>query len=351
MIANETTAKMLERVRALLAKAESTTFPEEADAFRAKADELMTRYSIELWQVEMAQEGTQRRVVPEVRWFDWSWWNRKADLYRSALHEVFGDLAVHCRCRMVYAKQEWRDGSLRFPVVGLPQDLDYMDLLFTHLMLDLIKKVDPQPEPAREVVAEGYRLRMSGLDWMEITRRMIAVGMVEDPEPGASWRREGGWKHRHPERYRLSERIGGQVRRYAKENGLDERWPHVKTFRRNFADGYSTEVGRRLRAMRRDSEASYDADHAAGSMALAVRDIAEVVREQVYVIWPDLRPHPTDCECAECKERRKPVRTRRAPEYTYDPRAQDQGRDAGSRVALQNPAGARLRQRGELPAS
>jgi hypothetical protein len=31
-------AKKLEVVRALLAKAEGTTFPEEADAFRAKAD-------------------------------------------------------------------------------------------------------------------------------------------------------------------------------------------------------------------------------------------------------------------------------------------------------------------------
>jgi hypothetical protein len=38
---------LLNKVRALLAKAESTTFPEEADAFRAKAYELMTKYQIE----------------------------------------------------------------------------------------------------------------------------------------------------------------------------------------------------------------------------------------------------------------------------------------------------------------
>jgi hypothetical protein len=39
--------RMLERVRALLAKAESTTFPEEAEALSAKAQELMARYSID----------------------------------------------------------------------------------------------------------------------------------------------------------------------------------------------------------------------------------------------------------------------------------------------------------------
>jgi Protein of unknown function (DUF2786) len=43
--------KMLGRVRALLAKAESTEFPEEADAFTEKAQELMTRYSIDVAMV------------------------------------------------------------------------------------------------------------------------------------------------------------------------------------------------------------------------------------------------------------------------------------------------------------
>ena len=39
--------KMLAKVQALLAKAESTPYPEEAAAFVAKAQELMTRYAID----------------------------------------------------------------------------------------------------------------------------------------------------------------------------------------------------------------------------------------------------------------------------------------------------------------
>ncbi len=40
-------ARMLDRVRALLSKAESTEFPHEAEAFTAKAQELMARHSID----------------------------------------------------------------------------------------------------------------------------------------------------------------------------------------------------------------------------------------------------------------------------------------------------------------
>src|SRR6266704_2970169 len=39
--------RQLERVRALLAKAESTSFAEEAEAYTAKAQELMARHSID----------------------------------------------------------------------------------------------------------------------------------------------------------------------------------------------------------------------------------------------------------------------------------------------------------------
>ncbi|RMB71755.1 DUF2786 domain-containing protein [Rhodococcus sp. SBT000017] len=42
-----TDSKMLGRIRGLLAKAESTQFPAEAEALSAKAQDLMTRYAID----------------------------------------------------------------------------------------------------------------------------------------------------------------------------------------------------------------------------------------------------------------------------------------------------------------
>lgn len=345
-------AKMLERVRALLAKAASTNFPEEADAFRAKADELMTNYSINLWQVQMAQDGVQRTVKPEAREFDWSWWSKGADLYRSALSNIFQDVVHHCRCQMVWDKQNWsRDNGkyvLKFPVVGLPADLDYMDMLFTHLMMDLIRQVDPLPDPEQGLIENCQRLRLAGLDWFEITRRLIDAGMVEDPEPGQPWRRTGGWKNRLPLRYRLSERLGSQTRKWAKANDERTGYPHVKTYRRNFSLGYADRVNARLREMCRSSTAAYDRGHEAGSMALAVRDIREVVRAEVYAIWPDLAPHEAGCRCQRCKDRRKPVRGRKAPEYAYDRNAMRAGEQAGDRVDLASAPGSRLRSTPEL---
>lgn len=360
-------AKQLERVRALLAKAASTPFPEEADAFRAKADELMTAYSIDAYMVQMAQEGTQRTIKPEVRWMELDWWNRNADIYRTPLWWMFNATARHCRVEVVQRKESWlAGGGLREPLVGLPADLDYFDLLFTNLMMDMIGQVDPQPKAEEDLIANCQRMRMAGLDWFEITRRLVKAGMVEDPQPatvkgwdgeerphpyGERWVRDGGWKHNHPERYRLSERLGSQTRAAAKANGWRTDYPHVKTFRRNFAEGYEDQVSMRLRAMSRASREAFDKGHEAGSMALAVRDIASVVKAKVYEEWPDLAPHDPECECDACHARkctdpnckrprcvakRKPVRVRRAPEYTYDHSARQAGRAAGEKVALEN---------------
>ncbi|MBT8224522.1 MAG: DUF2786 domain-containing protein [Dactylosporangium sp.] len=60
--ARATDPRQLDRVRALLAKAESTSFPEEAEAYTAKAQELMARHRIDcaLWKRRPARTGAVR---------------------------------------------------------------------------------------------------------------------------------------------------------------------------------------------------------------------------------------------------------------------------------------------------
>lgn len=53
------TDKIAAKIRALLAKAEGTAFPEEAHALTAKAQELMLRYSIEAHQVRLIEHATE----------------------------------------------------------------------------------------------------------------------------------------------------------------------------------------------------------------------------------------------------------------------------------------------------
>ena len=55
---------MLDKVRALLAKAESTEFPEEAGALTSRAQQLMARYSID-HALLAAQTGSRGEKPPD----------------------------------------------------------------------------------------------------------------------------------------------------------------------------------------------------------------------------------------------------------------------------------------------
>src|SRR6476646_1454927 len=88
---------MLERVRALLSKAESTTFPEEADALTAKAQELMARHAIDQAMVDAGGTGAGGRTgLPTSRriWID--------NPYADGKSLLFNHVAVANRCRAVF---------------------------------------------------------------------------------------------------------------------------------------------------------------------------------------------------------------------------------------------------------
>ena len=118
---NPADAKALSRVRGLLAKAEATTFPEEAEALSAKAQELMSRYSLHhaLREHERGRtaEATARRI-----WIDSPYVSAKAALVQS--------VATANRCRLVCAEK------LGFvAVIGAECDLEFVELLSTSLLV------------------------------------------------------------------------------------------------------------------------------------------------------------------------------------------------------------------------
>lgn len=115
----------LEKVRALLAKAESTGFDAEAEALTAKAQELISRYSLErlLEEADDAHGGSRGPEVTFRRlWLDSPYVLAKASL----VHEV----AAANRCHSVVSEK------LGFcTVVGDPMDLDAVELLLTSLLV------------------------------------------------------------------------------------------------------------------------------------------------------------------------------------------------------------------------
>ncbi|KAA9153333.1 DUF2786 domain-containing protein [Amycolatopsis acidicola] len=109
--------KMLAKVRALLAKAESTPYPEEAEALSAKAQELMSRYSFEQALVDSREAGSARRF-----WLD--------EPYLAAKSSLVSAVASANRCRAVsYEKLGF------LAVVGHEVDLDIVDVLATSLLV------------------------------------------------------------------------------------------------------------------------------------------------------------------------------------------------------------------------
>ncbi|MFI6232430.1 DUF2786 domain-containing protein [Micromonospora sp. NPDC050784] len=112
---------MLDRVRALLAKAESTTFPAEAEALTGKAQELIARHSID---EALLAAGSERGDLPGgVR--------LSTDTpYAGAKALLVQEVAAANRCEAV-----WSDDLGFATVLGWPADLVAVELLYTSLLV------------------------------------------------------------------------------------------------------------------------------------------------------------------------------------------------------------------------
>lgn len=373
-------ADILRKVRALIDKASNeATPPGEVEACHAQADRLMTRYVLDAWMVKSGEDESAK--MPELRWIDYEWWRKSQ--FRDQLQWMFGEVATHCRCRTVTEKikNEATDAGYgyRCPVVGLPSDLDWFDLLFTSIMIFMIERVDPQPNSGLSVNENMARMREAGLPWGEALNRLVRGGIIPSiaeenygglgPEPVWSdhYRMDGRGREKLFFSKSVYMKAITDYRNWCAETGREQSKVSQVTFRRNFANGFAAEVNDRLHRMNRDSTEAYDADHKAGSMAVAVRDISKIVQETVYQLFPDLRPHPTGCDCDDCHwcydarcQRRNcivrrswvPMRTGRraaAPKAEkIDYAAQQAGRAAGREVNLSNNPSERIGGQKEL---
>lgn len=123
-------AKMLTKVRALLAKAESTEFSAEAEALTAKAQALMTRHSIDE-ALLTADEGGSFDVRGVRVLIDQPYALEKATL----LHVV----AEANRVRAI-----WNDFASCVTLVGQPTDIAQVDLLFTSVLVQATRSMTQQ---------------------------------------------------------------------------------------------------------------------------------------------------------------------------------------------------------------
>lgn len=113
-------AGVLHKVRSLLAKAESTTFPDEAEALSAKAQQLMDRHAIDRAMLGAGGAGSRpegRTILVE-------------SPYARPKFQLLTELARANRCRAVLDTQ-----SNLATVVGFPDDQATVELLYTSLLV------------------------------------------------------------------------------------------------------------------------------------------------------------------------------------------------------------------------
>ena len=133
--------RVLHRVTALLAKAESTTFPDEAEALTAKAQELMTRHAIDMAAID-AERGGGPRVSGRRIGID--------DPYARARVTLLSQVAEANRCRAV-----WSQAFGFATVFGDEGDLDAVEMLFTSLLVQATRAMVVERPPDRRPDRRG----------------------------------------------------------------------------------------------------------------------------------------------------------------------------------------------------
>lgn len=131
----------LGRVQALLAKAERTDFPEEAEALLAKAQDLMARHAISeaMIQATRARAGGSPESVTSLRVV-------VGAPYAGAKRTLLGAVAAANGCRTVFLGGGTGAGQ-PCQVFGHPSDLANVETLFASLSLQAVRSMVAAPIP------------------------------------------------------------------------------------------------------------------------------------------------------------------------------------------------------------
>ena len=127
--------RALRRIRGLLAKAESTEFPDEAESLTAKAQELMTRHAVDAALLEVGPSPTDGRAVGTRR-------VHVQDPYVRAKMQLLAAVAEANDVRVV-----WYSNLGIANLVGGRADLAAVELLFTSLLLQVARALSAAERP------------------------------------------------------------------------------------------------------------------------------------------------------------------------------------------------------------
>jgi len=254
----ETLEKMAAKIRALLAKAESTKFPEEAAAYHAKAEELRRRYQI-------AEEGLIAQdpfsIAPIVR--DITITDDGSDFY---MHHV--SLWAHCCAHVgAFYQARWVGRGIVARVVGYASDIRLAEGLYQSAWLTMIAQLEPKVDPDLSDKENVYRLRNAGFE-----RNDIACMLWESPKG------KGG----HAAHAKVGKLYAEACREKGEQPLVAGKGINKMVYRERYADGFVTRFYARLNAARD----AVDSVH--GALTLHGRE--QRVKEAFWTEFPEQHP-------------------------------------------------------------
>jgi len=315
---------ILRKVRGLIAKANSTDFPAEKEAFMAKADLLMEKYAIDQAMLKLGQDKNARLVVR--RDMDISWWSE----LRNGVHiDARNNIAWlwmacvdFCRCYSSYSVWDFKQNSAA--VYGMASDLSYLDMLFTDLLLQMVDHIKPKYDPNKTMGENVMLAKEAGMKYIDIA---IWLGHPEWRVPNGT----GGYK---------TADNGKMLREYKAHLKTIGKTPrdvvsvHPDEWQISYVEGFVTMIRKRLKditALRSGSTGEKD------SVALVIRDIRDQAKDALWGDFPELRPHAADCTCKQCTAKRKPVKYREQRKLNYTAYGSGSDKGANARIVSNDP--------------
>jgi Protein of unknown function (DUF2786) len=271
--------RVLELVRKLVAKAESTDSPDEARALSEQADNLMIKYAIDEAALD-ASRPPEARAKPAVIEIELTGYSGLLGWVAA----LAASIARHCGCR-VRQYNRYHDGAWRSKVYGYESDLRYFEIMYTTLRLHMIGALRPRPDSALSLEDNVFSLHSAGLNWFDIAKLYGWYQVM--PLPGEP--RNVYINRNSGDRVGWSKSIGQYKRAYARAceaRGVPKL--HVPpsggdTFRRSAAQGYVSRLDQRLREIR-GQRVNMNA------LALRVSDLDEFFRAENPDLFEEPKP-------------------------------------------------------------
>lgn len=268
---------IIRKVQGLIAKADASEFPAEAETFRNKAEALMLQYRIE--ESNLTAEAKMVSSLT-VEWRTIVICDMDSE-FRSAYASMMYECIRHFDCRYDFCRAEIREETSMLVTVkgtdyvievcGYESDLRFIEMMFTSAALVFAAKLEPKYDPTLSDQINAYNMRSAG---MEGRRIAMAIYGRDD-------------KALRPKVRKMFE--SESIKRGEDPKVLLGRGSNMVLFRQSYSQGFTETFGHRLREMR---VANLD-----GGLVLASRK--EAINEAFYVRFPERRPKPVNRQLGE----------------------------------------------------